>query len=95
MGICGMIFDSSTSVGMAMTIFDKDPGSDQIRGHQVGRKLDPLKVEVKSAGEGTHQQGLAEAGNPFKEDMATGDHCDHRVLDDLVLADDYLLDFGF
>jgi hypothetical protein len=56
--------------------------------HQVGRELDALELAAEHAAERAHQQRLAEAGRPFEEHVAAGEHRQQRVLDDLLLPDE-------
>ena len=45
-------------------------GADDIRGHQVGRELDPLEAQAEGLAGGLDHQGFAEAGDAFDQDVA-------------------------
>ena len=61
------------------------------RGHQVGRELDPLEAHVENPGQRADHQRLGQAGHAFQQAMPAGEDGGEDLLDDLVLADDHLL----
>lgn len=86
----GLEFESfPTLVG-----FHHDIGADHIGGHEIGGELDALEFEVERVGEGTDEEGFAEARHAFEEDVSPRDERGERAVDDLVLADDHLADFA-
>ena len=69
-------------------------GADQVGGHQVGRELDALKLELEGVGQRADQQRLAQAGHALEQHVAAGDQGRQRLLDDLGEADDHLAHFA-
>ncbi len=72
----------------------EDIGAGDVRGHEVGRELDAGEVAAEDMGEGADEEGLGDAGHAFDEGVMAGEDDDERFLDDIVLADDDLADFG-
>ena len=64
-----------------------------VRGHQVGRKLDPLEADVQDRGQGADHQRLGQARYAFQQAMPAGEDRGKQLLDDVVLADDHALQF--
>ena len=50
---------------------------------------------MEGGGEGAHEHRLAEAGQPFEQQVAVGQQGDERVAYDVALPDDDASDFGF
>ncbi len=71
-----------------------DVGADDVGGHQVGRELDAVEVQVDRVGERPHQQRLAQARHAFQQRMAADEQAGQDAVDDLVVADDDLADLG-
>ena len=71
-----------------------DVGADDVRGHEVGRELDALEVELQHAGERADHQRLGEAGHAFVEVVAAGEDGGEELFKHLALADDDLAEFG-
>ena len=66
--------------------------SQNIRGHQVGRELDTVEVEIEGLGERAHQKRLAESGDAFQEAMAADEEARQYPMDDLLMPHDHLAD---
>ena len=66
----------------------EDVGADDVGGHQVGRELDAGEVELERGGEGAHEHRLAQAGQPFQQQVAVGQQGDERVAHHVALPDD-------
>ncbi len=66
-----------------------------VRRHQVGRELDALELEMENLRDGFHEQRLGQAGRAGDQAMAAGEQRDQDLLDDFLLADDDLGQFGF
>jgi hypothetical protein len=64
--------------------------SDQIGRHQVGRKLNPVELQMQRVGQRPHGQSLAEPGNSLQQHVPTGDQCNQRVVQDFFLPHDDL-----
>ena len=64
-----------------------------VAGHQIRGELDARELAAKAARQGTHQQGLAEAGNAFDQHMAAGDQGAEHVINHRRLADQGFLQF--
>ena len=69
-----------------------DAGADEVRGHEIGRELDPLEVAADRLREGLHAERLREPGNALDEQVAAREKRDEDPLEEMVLADDDLLD---
>ena len=74
--------------------FEHDVGADQVGRHQIGGELDALKLQAECVGQRTHQQGFAEPGHAFEQDVPAGDQGGQRVVDDVRKPNDDLTDFG-
>ena len=72
----------------------EDLGAGDVGGHEVGRELDAIELEVDGAGEGLDHEGLGESRDADHEAVASGEDGGEQVLDDLVLADDDAGDLG-
>jgi hypothetical protein len=68
--------------------------ADDVGGHQVGRELDAAVGQPEALGERAHQQRLAEAGNPFEQDVPVGDEAGEHPVDHGLLADQHLSHLG-
>ncbi|MCY1428674.1 hypothetical protein D9M71_445660 [compost metagenome] len=64
-----------------------------IAGHQVRGELDACELAAEAAGEGAHQQGLAQTRHAFEQHVAAGDQCRQDVVDHAVLANHRFLQF--
>ena len=63
-------------------------GAEDVGGHQVGRELDAVEVEVERLGQGADQQGLAQARHAFQQAMPADEQAGQDAVDDVVVADD-------
>ena len=64
-------------------------GADDVGRHEIGRELDPAKIEIQRACERLHELRLAEPRHAFEQHIsARDDGCEHAVHDAL-LADDH------
>jgi len=72
----------------------QDFGAGDVRGHQVGGELDPVRVPAERAGECFHQQGFGESGNADEQRVPFGKQGDQQLLDDLVLAEHHRAQAG-
>ncbi len=70
-------------------VFLDDVGPDDVRGHQVGRELDPVEVHLQGLGDGLGHQGLAQAGDAEHQDMPPAEQGHEDLVEHLVLADDH------
>ncbi len=48
---------------------------------------------MQRLGQGSHEQGFAETGNTFQQDMPAGNQGDECRLHNVVLSDDHFPDF--
>jgi len=64
-----------------------------IAGHQVGGELDTCELAAEAAGEGAHQQCLAQPRHAFEQYVTTGNQRGEDVVDHGVLADHGFLQF--
>src|SRR5690606_35940679 len=58
-----------------------------------GCELDARKVEIKRLGQRSHQQRLAQPGDPFQQGMPADKQASENSMDDLVVADNDASDF--
>ena len=66
-----------------------------VRGHEVGRELDALELQVENLRDGFDEQRLGQSRRAGDEAMAAGKKRDQHLLDHFLLADDDLGKFGF
>jgi hypothetical protein len=57
-------------------------------------ELDAVETQVQHFAEGAHEQGLAETGHAFEQDVAAREHGHERAVHDQVVADDDLGNLG-
>ena len=72
----------------------EDHGADDVAGQQVGRELDALELHAQRLAERLDEERLGEAGHALEQHVAVGEQGDQQALDDDILADDGLGDFG-
>ncbi len=77
---------------LGLHVVHRMPGD--IAGHQVRGELDTCELAAEAAGEGTHQQCLAQPRNAFEQYMAAGDQRGEHIVDHAVLADHGFLQFS-
>ena len=65
-------------------------GAGDVRGHQVGRELDPVVGQVERIGQRVDHQRLGQAGHADQQAVPAGEDRDQQLLEDRVLADDDL-----
>ena len=75
-------------------VLAENVGADDVRGHQVGRELDAVELQMQRLGQGADQAGLAEAGDALEQDVPVGQQADDRPVDDFFLAHDHLADLA-
>ncbi len=68
-----------------------DVGAGDVGRHQVGRELDAVELEVEHPRHRVDEQRLGEAGHADDEAVAADKQRQQHLIDDLVLADDELL----
>ena len=68
-------------------------GAGDVRGHQVGRELDPLELNVQDLRQGADHQGLGQPRHAHQQAVPAGENGGEDLLDHVVLADDDLLQF--
>ena len=62
-----------------------DVGADDVGGHQVGRELDAVELQVEHLGQRADQQRLAQAGHAFEQGMAADEQARQHAVDDVWL----------
>ena len=77
----------------AALVLGEHLGADDVGRQQVGRELNPLKLQMQRLGKRVDQGRFAQAGHAFQEHVAAAHHGQQHMLDDVVLADDELADF--
>ena len=80
--------------GLGAVLGIDDHAADDVGGHQVGRELDARILQVQHARQRAQQRGLAQAGNAFEQDVSARQQADEYAIDDFLLADDDLANFG-
>ena len=73
-------------------VLHDDVGADHVGGHQVGRELDAVELQVQRLGERADERGLAEARHAFEQRVAADEQAREHAVDDLLVADDRLAD---
>ena len=76
---------------LAVLVFVQHVGAGDVRGHQVGRELNALEAEVENPGQRADHQRLGQARHAYQQAVAAGEDGREDLLDDVVLADDDLL----
>ncbi|MNL34172.1 hypothetical protein D3C87_1561320 [compost metagenome] len=69
-------------------------GAQDVAGHQVRRELHPAELQLQRLAQRTHQQGLAQARNPFQQAVPARQKADQQLLHYILLPDDRLRDGG-
>ena len=69
-----------------------DPRADQVGRDEVGRELDALELAADRLGQRLDRHRLGKARDALDEDVAAGEQRDDQPLQQVVLADDDLLD---
>jgi hypothetical protein len=62
--------------------------------HQIRRELDALERQIEDLGECLDQQRLGQPGDAGDQAVTAGEQGHQDLIDDGVLADDDLADFG-
>ena len=76
----------------AVRILVHDVRAENVRRHEVRRALHAARLEANDLRKHTHEEGLAEAGHAFEQDVAAAEDGDERVREEIVVAHDGLLD---
>ena len=63
-------------------------------GIEVGRELDAVEAHVQHLAQGADQQRFAETRHALQQHMAAAENGGQSALDNVVVADDDLADFG-
>ena len=71
-----------------------DVGTGDVRRHQIGGELNAIELQVEDIGESLDDQGLGETGYTGDDAIAADQNRQQDLLEDLVLADDPLLDLA-
>src|SRR6266550_6805169 len=69
-----------------------DTGADKVGGDEVWRELDPLEVAGDRLRDRLHRERLRESGDALDEKVAAREEADQEALQQVILADDHLLD---
>ena len=75
----------------AVLVFLQHVGARDVGGHQVGRELDALELEIEDLGQRADDQRLGQAWHADQQAMAAGEDRGENLLDHGVLANDHLL----
>ncbi len=59
----------------------EDRHARQVAGHQVGRELDPRKLQAEGARQRMGQRGLSDTRHVLDQQVATGQQTSHAILD--------------
>ena len=78
--------------GVAVVVLYDDVGTRNVRGHEVGRKLNTRKGKTEHASQGTYQSGLTDSGDAFEQYVAACNHGNDGSFDDFLLSDDVAAD---
>jgi hypothetical protein len=69
-------------------------GAGDVGRHEVGGELNALEGEVQDLRDGLDEQRLRQPGHPRDQAMAAREERHQHLVDDFVLSDDDLADFG-
>ena len=70
----------------------EDARADQVGRHQVGGELDALEAAAQRLRQRLDGERLGQAGHPFHQQVATGQHGDHHAFEKVVLPHHHPLD---
>ena len=62
--------------------------ADEVAGHQVGRELNAVELQVQHVGERLNDLRLPQPRNAFEKDVPAGEQARQDAPDDLLIADD-------
>ena len=65
----------------AVFVFVQHVGAGDVRGHQVGRELDALELQVENLGQRADHQRLGQAGHADQQAVAAGEDGGEDLLD--------------
>ena len=68
-------------------------GAGDVRGHQVGRELNPPETQVQRLRQRGNQHRLGQPRHPDEQGVAAAEHRHQDLFDHRLLADDHLADF--
>ena len=68
-------------------IFRQDIGSGDVRGHQIGRKLNPREAQIQDLAKTPHHKGLTQSRHPFQQTVTAADERDKNMLDEVFVPD--------
>ena len=77
----------------AGVVFFQHVRAGDVRGHQVGRELDTLEVQIQNARQRADHQRFGQAGHAFQQAMSTRKDGGEDLFDHFILTDDDLLQF--
>jgi hypothetical protein len=63
--------------------------AENIRRHQVGRKLDAIELQVQRLRKRPHQQSLPQARHALQQAMPANEHARQHAVHDVVVPDDH------
>ena len=69
-------------------------GADDVAGHEVGRELHALELEIQHLGDGFNGEGLCHAGQADQKGVAVGKDAHEDLVENFALTDDDLADLG-
>ena len=72
-----------------------DPRADHVGGQQIRRELQPGKCAVQRLRERLDCERLGQAGHPFEQHVAVGNHRQKQTFDQFLLTGDDPPHFGF
>lgn len=80
--------------GFCPVHFLEDGSARDVPGQQVRRELDAARRERQRPGEPLDQFRLAQAGQPFQQDVAARQHADEDEFNEVFLAEQHLVHGG-
>ena len=75
-------------------VFDDHLGADDVRRHEVGRKLDAAEVEAQRFAQRADQVGLAQPRHALDQRVPADEQAGQHAFDDVLVPDDGLLYFA-
>jgi hypothetical protein len=80
--------EDAFAVASAGIDFSHDCGACDVGGHEVGGELDARELQVEGLGKRADEEGFADAGNAFEQNVTAAEEAGEHAFDDFALADD-------
>ena len=85
---------NKNEIAPAVVLIHNHTSAGHVCRHQVHGELNPTEAEVQNAGERPHQSVFTRSRHPLDQHMATGKKGDQNILNQLLMTDNSLGQFG-